>query len=89
MINKNLDDARVEPDEAKRTALYQDINKEFAKQLWNLWAQYTLWTVAFKPNVHGALGPPLPDGTGPFHGLAGRKPGRRDLVRQRQVLKDD
>ena len=30
---------------------------EFAKQLWNLWAQYTLWTIAYQPNGHGVLGP--------------------------------
>jgi hypothetical protein len=49
--------------------LYEDINREFAKELWNLWGQYVLWTVANKPNVHGLLGPPLPGGTGPFEGL--------------------
>ena len=53
VINKNLDDGARRARRSKADALYEDINKEFAKQLWNLWAQYTLWTVAFKPNVHG------------------------------------
>jgi peptide/nickel transport system substrate-binding protein len=73
-INKDFDTARSESDPAKRTALYEDINRIFAKQLYNLWGQWTLWTVAFKPNVHGALGPALPDGTGPFQGLATGNP---------------
>jgi peptide/nickel transport system substrate-binding protein len=69
IINTDLDKARSSDSTAERTTLYQDINKEFAKQLWNLWAQYTLWTVDYKPNVHGILGPPLPDGTAAFDGL--------------------
>jgi len=69
VINKAFDDARSEADPAKRTALYESINREFAKELWNLWAQYSLWTVAYKPNVHGVLGPELPDKAAPFEGL--------------------
>ena len=70
IISSDFDKARVSDDPAARTKLYEDINREFAKELWNLWAQYTLWTVANKPNIHGVLGPPLPDGTAPFEGLA-------------------
>ncbi len=69
VINKAFDDARVSTDQAARTKLYEKINLQFAKQLYNLWAQYTLWTVAYKPNAHGVLGPPLPDGTEAFEGL--------------------
>jgi len=69
IINKAFDDARVSSDPAARTKLYEDINREFAKELWNLWGQYTLWTVANKPNIHGVLGPPLPDGAAAFEGL--------------------
>jgi len=69
IINTDLDKARSSNDPAERTKLYEDINREFAKELWNLWAQYTLWTVAYKPDVHGILGPNLPDGAGPFPGL--------------------
>jgi peptide/nickel transport system substrate-binding protein len=69
IINADLDKARSSSDPAERTSLYQDINKEFAKQLWNLWSQWALWTVAYKPNVHGLLGPSLPDGAAAFPGL--------------------
>ena len=57
VINSDLDKARSAPTRPARTKLYEDINREFAKQLWNLWSQYTLWTVAYKPDVHGVLGP--------------------------------
>ena len=70
VINSDFDKARQESDPAARTKLYEDINREFAKELWNLWAQYSLWTVAYKPNIHGVLGVKLPDGAGPFEGLS-------------------
>ena len=69
VINQDFDQARVTADPAKRTAIYEDINRQFQKELWNLWGQYTLWTVAYKPGIHGVYGPPLPDGTAPFLGL--------------------
>jgi peptide/nickel transport system substrate-binding protein len=69
VINKDFDQARSEPDAAKRDALYQDINREFAKQLYDLWTNWILWVVAYKPTVHGILGPNLPDGSAPFEGL--------------------
>ncbi len=69
IISSDFDKARQSNVPADRTKLYEDINREFAKQLWNLWAQYSLWTVAYKTNVHGILGPDLPDGAKPFAGL--------------------
>ena len=69
IINHDLDKARSMPLGSARTKVYEDINLEFAKQLWNLWSQYTLWAVAYQPTVHGILGPDLPDGTAPFPGL--------------------
>ena len=69
IINSNFDKARQSSDPAERTKLYEEINGEFAKQLWNLWAQYSLWTVGYKPDVHGVLGPALPDGAKAFEGL--------------------
>ena len=69
IINADLDKARSSSSAAERKTLYEDINREFAKQLWNLWSQWTLWTVAYKPNIHGLLGPSLPDGGPAFTGL--------------------
>jgi peptide/nickel transport system substrate-binding protein len=70
VINKAFDDARVATDPAVRRQHYETINRQFAKELYNLWAEWTLWVVGLKPNVHGVLGPKLPDGTDAFPGLA-------------------
>jgi peptide/nickel transport system substrate-binding protein len=70
VINKAFDDARTNPDLAARTADYQTINKQFAKELYDLWGQWVLWTVAMKPDVHGVLNIPLPDGGAMYDGLA-------------------
>jgi peptide/nickel transport system substrate-binding protein len=69
VINNDLDKARQSNDPAERKSLYEAINKRFASQLWNLWSQYTLWTVGYQPPIHGVLGPNLPDGAAPFEGL--------------------
>lgn len=63
-IDRLLDAGRVETDPAARAAIYEDLNRRFADQVWNLWSWYTVWGVAAKPNVRGVLGPPLPDGSG-------------------------
>jgi peptide/nickel transport system substrate-binding protein len=63
-IDRLLDAGRVETDPAKRRQIYEDLNRRFAEQVWNLWSWYTVWAVAAKPDVKGVLGPPLPDGHG-------------------------
>ena len=62
-INSNLDKGRGEADDAKRKPLYEDVNKQFAKQLYNIWLSWTVWAVATNTNVHGVVGPDLPDGS--------------------------
>jgi peptide/nickel transport system substrate-binding protein len=69
-MNKLMDDGRVELDPAKRKTIYENLNREFAKKLYDLWGFYVIWDVASKKNVHGILGPDLPDGSKPFEGLA-------------------
>ena len=67
VIDRLLDEGRVETDPAKRTATYKDLNRRFAKELYNLWAWYTLWAIGYQNDVGGVKGPPLPDGGGnPF-----------------------
>ncbi|MCU1351353.1 MAG: ABC-type dipeptide transport system, periplasmic component [Acidimicrobiales bacterium] len=71
VINKLLDDGRSNPDPAARKKIYEDLNREFAKQVWSVWAWFTPWAIVENKNVHGILGPPLPDGGGdPSTGLA-------------------
>ena len=63
-MNQALDQARAEPDEAKRTQLYEDFNKAMTSQVYNFWGWYTPWFIVTKPNVHGVTGPNLPDSNG-------------------------
>ena len=67
LVHVELAQQAVETDPAKRTQIYQDLNRRFAEQAWNSWSWYTVWGLAAKPDVKGILGPPLPDGQGkPF-----------------------
>ncbi len=69
-----LDQGRTETDPAARKKIYQDINKRFASQVYNVWAYYDSWVVASKKSVQGLAGPPLPDGGGQPIFLYGRHP---------------
>jgi peptide/nickel transport system substrate-binding protein len=70
-ISRLLDEGRVESDPAVRQQIYEDLTRQFAEELWLIWTNYTLWAIGTQPNVHGILGPDLPDGGGgPFPGLA-------------------
>jgi peptide/nickel transport system substrate-binding protein len=68
-IDRLLDEGRTTPDSGERQQIYEDLNRRFAEELWNLWVYYTPWTVATAPEVHGVPGegPSSPE---PFPGLA-------------------
>ncbi|MCZ7536501.1 MAG: ABC transporter substrate-binding protein [Acidimicrobiia bacterium] len=68
-IDRLLEEGRSEGDSAKREQIYQDLNRRFSEQLWDLWAQWTLWVIASAPEVHDVMGPDLPDGSKPFPGM--------------------
>ncbi len=69
-INALLDEGRAESDPARRREIYEEINREFARELYNVWVIWTRWTVATDVDVFGLFGPPLPDGSEPNPGLA-------------------
>ena len=69
-INSDFDKARGEVDPAKAKALYEDVNRQFGKGIYNIWVSYTLWSVGTSTKVHGLFGPPLPDGSKPNTSLA-------------------
>jgi len=69
-IDSLLDLGRLTPDPEKRQQIYADINKQFSTEIWNLWLQWSLWTIGSQPGVNGIIGPDMPDGSGPFPGLA-------------------
>lgn len=75
-IDRLLDEGRVEPDQAKRKAIYEDLNRAFAKGGYAQWNWYTEWAIGSYDNVHNLTGATLPDGSkGPgmnwgWHSLA-------------------
>lgn len=73
-IDHLLDAGRTEADAAKRRQIYEDLNRRFAEQVWNLWSFWSMWTIGTTTDVHGVIGPDLPDGSKPFPGLADGHP---------------
>lgn len=73
-IDKLLEDGRTTTDAAKRQTIYEDLNREFSKKLYNLWGQWALWDVGTAKNVFGVYGPDNPDGSKPNPGLAAGHP---------------
>ena len=70
-MNRLLDAGRQEPDPQKAAGIYEDINKRFGSQAYNIWLNWTQWDIATAPDVYGIYGPTLPDDGGePFPGLA-------------------
>jgi peptide/nickel transport system substrate-binding protein len=65
-----LDQGRAESDPAAREEIYQNVNKLFAENVYNLWLNWTQWDVGTANDVYGVFGPLLPDGSVPFGGLA-------------------
>jgi peptide/nickel transport system substrate-binding protein len=63
-IDAALDAGRSEPDTAKRTPIYESMNRELSTQAYNLYTWYVNWYVAEQSNVKGILGPNLPDANG-------------------------
>ncbi len=72
-IDRLLEEGRVSSDQAERTKIYEDLNRQFAKEVHNVWLTWTKWGVISAPTVHGVMGPPV-DGNPPFPGLATGQP---------------
>lgn len=70
-IDRLLEEGRSEIDPDRRDEIYLELNQRFGEQVWELWGWYTVWGIATASNVHGILGPELPDGSMPFPLLAG------------------
>jgi peptide/nickel transport system substrate-binding protein len=71
IINQAFEKARASDDPTVRKTAYEDINREFAKQLWDGWGYYSLWTVPSQTDVKGVAGPKLPTATSPDAGADG------------------
>ena len=68
-IDSLLEQGRTTADEAQRKTIYENLNKRFGEEVYNLWNYYTPWVVATAKNVHGVLGEG-PSAKEPFPGLA-------------------
>jgi len=64
VIDQNLDKGRATADTATRTQAYEAFNKQMNTQAYNMWGWYTKWWVGAKSDIHGILGPNLPDDSG-------------------------
>ncbi len=64
-INAALEAGRISADPQARTEAYERVNQRFGQQVYNVYLWYASWAVAEAPDVHGILGPPLPDDGGP------------------------
>jgi peptide/nickel transport system substrate-binding protein len=64
-IDRLLDEGRTQSDPAVRQKAYEDINRRFGSEVYNLWFNWTLWSYAMN-GVQGELGPNLPNGDAPF-----------------------
>jgi peptide/nickel transport system substrate-binding protein len=73
-IDRLLEEGRAASDPAERAAAYEGVTEAFAQNVWNVWAWYVDWGIATGPDVHGIVGPALPDGSEPFPILAGLHP---------------
>jgi peptide/nickel transport system substrate-binding protein len=62
VIDENLQIGRTDPDPEVRKKAYETISRRFAEQQYNIYLWWAPWAIAEAANVHGILGPDLPDG---------------------------
>jgi peptide/nickel transport system substrate-binding protein len=62
-VDKDLADARSNPDAAARQKDAEDINRTMAKNCYQIPVDYTLWGTPHKPTIEGLGETTLPDGT--------------------------
>jgi peptide/nickel transport system substrate-binding protein len=69
VINSSMDAARVETDPEVARGLYEDVNRQFGSEVYNLWLNWVEWNIGTTPDVHGVSESPLPDGRREGKGL--------------------
>ncbi|MFV0317007.1 MAG: ABC transporter substrate-binding protein [Microthrixaceae bacterium] len=69
-INDLLDRGRSSSDAAERTQIYEEINTIMGEEAYAQWITWVDWVLGFRNDLHGVMGPQLPDGAEPFPGLA-------------------
>jgi peptide/nickel transport system substrate-binding protein len=71
VVDDNLAKARSETDPAARKAAAEAVNREMAKQCFQIPLSYTLWATIHTPEIQGLGETPLPDGAGTAQDGAG------------------
>jgi peptide/nickel transport system substrate-binding protein len=75
VINKALEDGRVEIDPTKRRQIYEGLSRQFAAKVYMVWLTYAELGIAMAKNVHGVFSAELPDNGGKvFTGLVAGHP---------------
>jgi len=70
-IDALMDQGRATADTDRRQQIYGDVNTRFATEGYSMWLYWVIWDIGTTPDVHGVLGPDLPDDQGrPFPGLS-------------------
>jgi ABC-type transport system substrate-binding protein len=64
VLDEALDAGRREPDPDARREHYETFNQRMSEQAYNFWSYYTQWFVGARNNVHGFVGPNLPNAAG-------------------------
>ena len=64
VIDGLLEQQRSELDPAKRQAIAEDINRQFAKECWILPTSWTIWGIAQNGTIGGLATLKMPDGSG-------------------------
>jgi peptide/nickel transport system substrate-binding protein len=62
VIDENLDVIIESDDDAERTAAAEAVNRRFAEQVYELWYEWRVWSVAHRPEVHNVTGATTPAG---------------------------
>ncbi|HEX8804188.1 MAG TPA: ABC transporter substrate-binding protein [Acidimicrobiales bacterium] len=69
-VNRLLDAGRVTADPAERQRIYQELDRELARQHYMLWSSWTIWASPMDDDLHGVVGARPPDGRPDYTGLA-------------------
>jgi peptide/nickel transport system substrate-binding protein len=69
-VSALLDQGRTSADPAERARIYQELNRELAREHYMLWTSWTIWAVPLDDRVHGVVGARPPDGSPDYTGLA-------------------
>jgi peptide/nickel transport system substrate-binding protein len=62
VIDENLDVIIESDDDAERTAAAEAVNRRFGEQVYELWYEWRVWSVAHRPEVHNVTGATTPAG---------------------------